>query len=161
MPVGTYGLARHAPYHMLSFLLTKLPLNSVSYAMMRRYPKLLRRALAAIFADPNRVTPEILSEVEDVLRITGNGGPFSNFQRGETTVTGLRSVFTSELPGIRHPTMFIHGRKDSLVPLEAVTTAATHMPNARVEIMDTGHWPMRERPKEFNEIVISFLRGLA
>lgn len=157
VPVGTYGLAQHAPYHRLSFLLTKLPLNSVSYAMMRRYPKLLRRSLEAIFADPNKITPDILSDVEDALRLAGDGAPFSHFQRGEMTITSLRSVFTNELPGIRHPTLFIHGRQDSLVPLEAVTTAATSMQNARVEIMDAGHWPMRERPKEFNKIVMSFL----
>lgn len=158
VPVGTYGVAARAPYHTLSYWLTKLPLNAASYAIMRRSPRMLRRAVEAIFAEPSRVTTELLAEVEEVLRSAGNGAAFSNFQRGEMTATRLRSAFAPELREVFHPTLFIHGRDDSLVPLEALETAASSMPNARVEIMDAGHWPMRESPEAFNELVISFLR---
>lgn len=87
VPVGTYGVAGRAPYQILSYLLTKLPLNLVSYAMMRRNPKMLRRALEAIFAEPGKVTREIVAEVVNVLADSGNGATFSNFQRGEMTAT--------------------------------------------------------------------------
>ncbi len=158
VPVGTYGVAERARYHTLTYLLTKLPLNAVSYGLMRRYPWMLRRAVEAIFADPGKVTPEILAEVEDVLATAGNGEAFTNFQRGETTATGLRSVFGSDLQGVSQPTLFIHGKNDALVPLGAVEVAANAMPNARLEVMPAGHWPMREDPETFNSLVLSFLK---
>ena len=160
VPVGTYGVADRAPHHLLSYLLTKLPLNSVSYAVMRRFPNLLRRAVEAIFAKPEKVTPEIIAEVQDVLRAAGRGAPFSNFQRGEMTPTRLRSVFTSELQDVSNRTLFIHGKEDSLVPLKVVELTASSMRNACLEVMDAGHWPMRECPEQFNELVVSFLNGV-
>ncbi|MEJ6395518.1 alpha/beta hydrolase [Gymnodinialimonas sp. 2305UL16-5] len=161
VPVGTYGVASKAPYHLLSFLLTKLPLNAISYGFMRRSPKMLRRALASIFADPNQITDEVLSEVAGVLANAGAGEAFTNFQRGEMTATGLRTDLSTQMRDIRQPTLFIHGREDSLVPLSSVERAASSMPNARVQIMDAGHWPMRERPDEFNKLAHRFLKSAA
>ena len=160
VPVGTFGVAERAPYHKLSYLLTKLPLNALTYALMRRYPKSLKRALEGLFADPKRVTPELVTEVAEVLRTAGNGAAFSQFQRGEMTVSRLRTVFDDDLKTVHHPTLFIHGRNDALVPLDAVKHAATLVQNARLEILDAGHWPMRERPIEFNKTVVSFLNSV-
>jgi len=160
VPVGTYGIANHAPYHLLSYLLTKLPLNSLSYALMRRYPSMLRRAVGAIYADANKVTPEIIGEVQEVLDSAGNGAPFSNFQRGELTPTRLRTSFGFELSRISCPSLFIHGKEDPLVPLQAVEAAVAVMTNASLEVMDTGHWPMREDPDAFNQLVLSFLKDV-
>ncbi|MEM9667757.1 MAG: alpha/beta hydrolase [Pseudomonadota bacterium] len=158
VPVGTFGVADRAPYHTLTFLLTKLPLNSVSFALIRRYPTLLRRSVEALFADPKRVTPELIAEVADVLETVGKGTAFTHFQRGETGARQLSSVFTAGLKGVLQPTLFIHGAKDALVPIKAVKSAANSMKTARLEIMDGGHWPMREQPEQFNELVVSFLR---
>ncbi|MEO0653571.1 MAG: alpha/beta hydrolase [Pseudomonadota bacterium] len=157
VPVATFGISQRAPYHMLTFLLTKLPLNAVSFALLRRYPKLLRRSVEAIFADPRRVTPALVAEVSEVLKTTGNGAAFTHFQRGETTITRLRSVFVEELKTISQPTLFVHGVKDALVPVEAVKAASNGIHNARLEVMDAGHWPMREQPEAFNDLIVSFL----
>ncbi|MGZ2259650.1 alpha/beta fold hydrolase [Roseobacter sp. A03A-229] len=158
LPVGTYRVADRAPHHRLSYLLTKLPLNAVSYAIMRRHPSALRRALEAIISKPERVTDEIMAEVKDVLGSAGKGTPFSNFQRGEMTWSHLRTSFGSELSKVSCPSLFIHGRKDSLVPLAAVEAAVGSMQNASLEVMDAGHWPMREDPDTFNRLVLAFMR---
>lgn len=158
IPVGTYGIANRAPHHRLSYVLTKLPLNAISYAAMRRYPSMLRRALAAIFAHPDRITDEIVGEVQDLLGSAGNGAPFTHFQRGEMTLARLRTSFGQELSRVACPTMFIHGKQDSLVPLKAVEMAVGSMKNASLEVMDAGHWPMREDPEKFNELVLAFLK---
>lgn len=160
VPVGTYGIADRAPYHMLSYLMTKVPLNALSYAVMRRYPSMLRRAVEAIFADPRKVTPEIVAEVQDVLASAGHGAPFSDFQSGEMTPTRLRTSFMPELSRVSCPSLFIHGKEDSLVPLEAVEAAVSSMKYASLEVMHAGHWPMREDPDAFNELVLSFLRNV-
>ncbi|MEM6382569.1 MAG: alpha/beta fold hydrolase [Pseudomonadota bacterium] len=157
VPVGSFGIAERAPYHRLSYLLTKLPLNAVSYALLRRYPALLRRSVEALFSDPKRVTPDLVAEVADVLKTAGSGAAFTHFQRGEMTVTRLRSVFAEDLGMISHPILFIHGNKDALVPIEEVEATLSGLQNAHLEAMDAGHWPMREQPLAFNELVVSFL----
>ncbi|MEM1045264.1 MAG: alpha/beta hydrolase [Pseudomonadota bacterium] len=161
VPVATFGVADRAPYHMFTFLLTKLPLNAMLFALLRRYPKLLRRSVEALFADPKRVTRELVSEVANVLETAGNGAAFTHFQRGETGATQLQSVFTAGLKEVSKPTLFIHGVNDALVPIAAVKAAAQSMKTARLEIMDAGHWPMREQPEQFNELVASFLNEVA
>ena len=158
VPVGTYGVAHKAPYHALSYVLTKLPLNRVSFALMRRSRWTLRKALQSIFLDPRTLSEEIVTEVAQVLESAGSGQAFSNFQRGEMAWSGLRTALTTALRQVTQPCLFIHGRGDELVPLQSVEAAASSMPNARLEIMDAGHWPMREQPDHFNALVSDFLR---
>ncbi|MEL6196476.1 MAG: alpha/beta hydrolase [Pseudomonadota bacterium] len=160
VPVATYGVADRGPSHLLSFLLTRLPLNAIAYAVLRRSRWAQRRALQAIFADPGKLTDALVAELGAVLAHAGRGDPFTQFQRGEMTATGLRTVLTDELPRITQPTLFIHGNADSLVPVAAVERAAGAMPRARLEIMQAGHWPMRECPEAFNALVTDFLATL-
>ncbi|MEM6896275.1 MAG: alpha/beta fold hydrolase [Pseudomonadota bacterium] len=157
VPVASYGIADRVPLHTLTFLLTKLPLNAVSFALLRRSPKLLRRSVEALFADPKRVTPQLVAEVAEVLQAAGAGAAFTQFQRGETGAKRLRTVFGSEIKTVSQPMLFIHGAQDALVPLDAVERAARSLKTARLEVMDTGHWPMREQPETFNDLVLSFL----
>ena len=158
VPVASYGLAAHAPYQLLSYLAARLPLNRLSYAVMRRSRWALRHALESLFANPGKVTEAIVSEVQGVLDGTARPRAFSDFQKGELTPEGLRTVLTPRLGEVDQPTLLIHGRADRLVPLAEVERAATAMPHARLEVMEAGHWPMRECPDAFNRLVTGFLR---
>ena len=157
VPVGTYGVQSRAPYHRVSYLLAHLPLNSVSYAVLRRSRWATRRALEAIFADPRKVTDEIVDDVRGVLDDGAIGKAFTHFQRGEIGPSRLRTVLTSELTKVVHPTLFVHGSADGLVPLCDVQHAAATMPAADLTIMEAGHWPMRECPAACNAVVERFL----
>jgi len=54
--------------------------------------------------------------------------------------------------------LIIHGDKDSLVPLAAVKLAGKQLKNGRlVVIPDCGHWPGRDAPDEFNQVLLAFL----
>ncbi|MEM8696319.1 MAG: alpha/beta fold hydrolase [Pseudomonadota bacterium] len=158
VPVGTYGVQEHAPYHVLTYLMLQLPVNAISYAILRRSRRMTRRALEAIFADPDRLTDGIVDEVTQALREGDVARTFSAFQRAEIGPKRLRTVLTDRLPMIYHPTLFIHGKEDTLVPLADVRRAAQTVPNARLEVLKSGHWPMRERPDAFNALVADFLR---
>ena len=157
VPVATYGVQRTAPYHAVSYVLAHLPLNAMSYAVLRRSRWALRRALQAIFADPRKVTDQIVNDVQDVLAEGAVGRVFTHFQRGETGPFRLRTVATPDLAKAVHPTLFVHGKADRLVPLRDVRRAAGLMPAGNLTIMDAGHWPMREQPAAFNAIVETFL----
>ncbi|MEM8664953.1 MAG: alpha/beta hydrolase [Pseudomonadota bacterium] len=158
VPVATYGVADRAPFHKVTFLLSKLPLNAVTFALMRRSDWFLRRSLASVFADPDRITEELLAEVRQTLETAGDGEAFTKFQRGEMALDRLRTVLTPRLSEVSHKTLFIHGWADGLVPLAAVEEAARKMPHARVSVLDAGHWPMREQPEAFNALVTDFLQ---
>ena len=154
-----YGLQDRSLLHLLSYLLTRLPLGAWSGALMRRHRRTARRALGSIFADPGRIDDELVDEVLDVLRM-GNGlATFGRFQRGEVGPRRLQTVLLPELGRVSAAALIIHGEGDRLVPLADACAAAERMPDARLVTLDAGHWPMRERPGQFNEIVIGFLGG--
>ena len=152
-----YGLQDRAPFHGLSYLLTRLPFGAWSGILMRRSRWAVRRALGSIFADPDRIDDALIDEMLDVLRGGTGLATFGRFQRGEVGPRRLRTVLFSRLDRVRAPVLIVHGERDTLVPLANARAAAERMPNARLVTLDAGHWPMRECPERFNQIVASFL----
>jgi pimeloyl-ACP methyl ester carboxylesterase len=63
------------------------------------------------------------------------------------------------LSGLTAPTLFVHGRGDKLIPVDAARKAAALVPGARLAELDTGHWPMREDPAAFADAVLPFLQA--
>jgi len=58
------------------------------------------------------------------------------------------------------PMLFVHGkRKPFLFHTPAWADALAARPGSAVHAFDTGHWVMRERPREFNEVVDRWLGG--
>ncbi len=57
------------------------------------------------------------------------------------------------------PTLFVRGSSSGYVPDEDWDTIVRIFPNAKLETMDTGHWIQAEKPKEFVEVVMSWMRG--
>jgi len=159
--VDSYGLASRAPYHLLSFLFLQVPQwISWTWAVLRRSRRLARLSLAAIFADLDHATPELVEEVYAAIRRPDSGRAFYAFQRDEVLWNGLASVYMDRLPELRCPVLFIQGEKDSLVPMEDVRMAVARVPGARLLILpDCGHWPQREQPQAFNRSVAAFLGG--
>jgi len=65
---------------------------------------------------------------------------------------------TKEAKNITVPTLLIAGDKDFLTPIEGSHYLADHIPQAELHIIkDTGHMSFVEKPKEFCEIVDTFL----
>lgn len=70
-------------------------------------------------------------------------------------------VLLDELSKINLPTLIIIGEKDSIIPFNAKQHEAFKLiPGARLEIfLNTGHVPATEKSKEFNDLVIKFLKS--
>jgi len=67
----------------------------------------------------------------------------------------------SRLREIRLPTLIICGLEDQLTPVKYSEYLKDNIPNSRLEIVaDAGHMVMRERPAEFNEKLIKFIKEL-
>jgi pimeloyl-ACP methyl ester carboxylesterase len=57
------------------------------------------------------------------------------------------------------PSLVIWGREDRLIPVASAQRLARELPSARLEIMDAGHSPHEERPREFVALCTEFLEG--
>lgn len=56
------------------------------------------------------------------------------------------------------PTLFIKGAKSDYFKDGDEQTVAKYFPKAEWNTMDTGHWVQAEKPKEFEEVVLSWLK---
>jgi pimeloyl-ACP methyl ester carboxylesterase len=66
--------------------------------------------------------------------------------------------FRDRLGEIEAATLLVWGRQDNLVPVQDADEYERLIPNARKVILeDTGHVPMIERPRTFNELLLDFL----
>ena len=65
----------------------------------------------------------------------------------------------ARLGRISAPTLVMWGRGDRIFPSNFSQRLAREIQNASLEIMDTGHSPHEERPREFVALVTEFLEG--
>ena len=75
---------------------------------------------------------------------------------------GLRAIidydFRERIPQIACPTLVVWGEKDMIIPVRDADAFVSMIEGARKIIMkDTGHVPMFERPRTFNQILNDFL----
>jgi pimeloyl-ACP methyl ester carboxylesterase len=158
VPVDSYALARKAPMHFISYLTVRMPwLMDLTWAWVRRDRRMAAWSLGSIFADRRHITPDLEEEVWQAIQDPTAQHSFAAFQRYELGFRELRTCLMDRLEEIRCPTLFVHGEKDTLVPLAASQEAARRVPGARLAVIpDAGHWPMREQPQEFNRLLIEF-----
>jgi pimeloyl-ACP methyl ester carboxylesterase len=128
--VATYGAARHRE-------IASRPLSRhLALALVARYPSLLKPDLA----------------YEGFFKGTGKPG-FDDALRAS-----LEYDFRDRLPEIRQPTLIVWGEKDSIIPVKDAHEFERLIPDSRKLVMrDTGHIPMAERPRTFNDVMMDFL----
>ena len=151
------GIQKKVPYHTLAWLMFKIP-GMEKAGMGGTKEKLKKRLENGLFsrnvADINQVVDDVWEEMQ---RRTS---AFSDFQIAELAFSGVKVNFMPRLHEIAAPTLIIHGQDDQLVPVKLAREAAERLPNGRLhEIENAGHWPNREAPTEFNEVMMAFLDG--
>lgn len=73
----------------------------------------------------------------------------------------LRQNVKNELYKIQLPVLIIWGEKDSLVPVIFGQEAHQLIQNSKLKVIpDSGHFPMIEKAKEFNQSVSNFIGGI-
>jgi pimeloyl-ACP methyl ester carboxylesterase len=64
------------------------------------------------------------------------------------------------LPRVKTPTLIVWGRQDQVVPVECGEQYRRLLPDARLAVLEAcGHLPPIEKPSEFADLVIQFLRA--
>ncbi|MDQ1002214.1 2-hydroxy-6-oxo-6-(2'-aminophenyl)hexa-2,4-dienoate hydrolase [Neobacillus niacini] len=63
-----------------------------------------------------------------------------------------------QLEAIKQNTLFVHGKKDKMVPISHSYEMFEHIENSRLyAISNCGHWAMLEYPEEFSKVCIDFI----
>ncbi|MEM1134024.1 MAG: alpha/beta hydrolase [Pseudomonadota bacterium] len=149
------GLQKKVPYHFLAWLMLKFP-GARKAGMGGTKEKLRRRLEKGLFksevSDIEQVTEDVWQEMQR------RDSAFSDFQIAELGLASVKVNFMPRLHEITQPTLIIHGKEDSVVPIQIAQEAASRLPNAEIcEMENTGHWPNRETPEMFNSKLLSFL----
>lgn len=157
--VDSYGLRDALPGGVGSYLLANTPFANVfGRQFASASHDATRMAVGEFVHDPNGLSDEFVAEVNERLQRPDAGKSFFGFMRDEFRHDGVRTDYSDRLADLSVPTLLIHGAQDSLVPPEWSAVAAEAIPDARLELIENcGHWPTRERPDRFNEILGEFL----
>ena len=128
--LATHSTARHRA-------LASRPLSRhLSLALVARYPGQLRADLA----------------YEGFFKGSGKPG-FDDALRAL-----LEYDFRDRLPDVSVPTLIVWGQKDAIIPVRDANEFERLIPDSRKVVMrDTGHIPMAERPRAFNDLLMEFL----
>jgi len=117
-------------------------------------PNTVRRALLHSFYDDSLVTPELVHEYYERLRVEGVVDAYHGLTAPIRTASE-----PVELEKIRIPALVVWGAEDLLISAEAGRRAAARMPSAEFVLMEgVGHVPMEEKPDELLRIVLPFLK---
>ncbi|MDX6696794.1 MAG: hypothetical protein QOE65_191 [Solirubrobacteraceae bacterium] len=118
-----------------------------------RRPRLRRLVLSQVVADTGRLSPTMAAEM-----LRGSGRPAAPYATDALVDYDIRD----DLPNVSCPALIVWGEKDRVVGTEAAEEYRRALPHAQFVMMkDTGHVPMIERPREFNELLEKFLASLA
>jgi len=157
--VDSYGLGGDVPWGRLGYLLVHAPfIEDVTYAILRRSRRMVRRSLYGIVHDRGVVSEGMVEEAYRLVNQPRAGRAFASFQRNEVGWGGLRTNYADRLQEISAPTLIVHGAHDAGVPVSRARKAQQLIAGSELRVLpECGHWPLRERPEEFNRIVGEFL----
>jgi 2-hydroxy-6-oxo-octa-2,4-dienoate hydrolase len=118
----------------------------------------MRDLLLGFPHDPSFVTDEMVqARYQMTLQSdTAYRKLFAKPEEGQTT-TRAKGIPEKDLTQIQHPVLVLHGREDSVVPMECGLRIATHCPNAEMHLFGhCGHWVQIERRQEFVRLAMDF-----
>ena len=109
----------------------------------------LDRVLSSKFRDREPVLTHLYTELNN----------FNGHAR-ESLRGSVPSISVDQLSALRIPILFLVGSKDILFPPDLVRAIHQLIPNSEYqEIDDAGHSVYFEKPREFNDVILSFLKN--
>lgn len=128
------------------------PVASLALRALLR-PGSVRRSLLSSVYDDSLVTPELVREYYDRLRVEGVLDAYVGL-----TAPVRKTPETVRLEEIDVPTLVVWGSNDQLISVHAGSKAARQLPRGELVVLErTGHIPMEERPEELLQVMLPFL----
>lgn len=113
----------------------------------------IRAGLRASYYDDTLVTPALVRDYADRLRIEGAASAYRGL-----IGPSEEPPFELDLATIAQPTLVVWGEEDRLIPVASARERSARMPDARfVSIPACGHTPMEECPEQFLDAALPFL----
>ena len=157
--VDSHGLGKEVPWWVMSYVVVRLPLlNKAVWAVLGRSRRMVRWSLQSVFHDPRAVTTSLVDEIYQLTKKPGVGQAWRSWQRNEIMWSGSRTNFVGKLHTLTVPTLILHGAEDRYVPVSWAQRADSLIKDSELRIFpQCGHWLTREKPTEFNRVVLEFL----
>ncbi len=128
-------------------------------AMGSSFPKrgdyeYIKKKTEETFFDPRVATKELVDEVFEVTR-----DRLKAIRIIATAKSAIRHNLSDKLHKIKIPTLIIWGKNDGITPPFVGEKFHELIENSQLFFLDEcGHAPMMEKPEEFNQILIKFLK---
>ena len=125
-----------------------------AFALARRHamvarPRLRHLAMSFVIRHPSLMRPDLLLEIAPEANSPG-------FMDSMDALLGFDDK--DRLPEIDRPVLLVWGREDMLVPVRDADEFERLLPRCRKVVLDeTGHVPMLERPRSFNDCLMEFV----
>lgn len=154
--VDSYGLGRDAPWRPAATTMLGVPgAYSGWWATIGSSRTAVRSHLRTMTA--GRPTESHIDDVYDAVQDAAVGRTVSSWQRSEFRYDGLETCYLDRLEELEAETLLVHGQEDSLLP-SSWSERAAERTGASLKLMENcGHWPSREAPERFNDVVGEFL----
>jgi pimeloyl-ACP methyl ester carboxylesterase len=162
--VGSYGLDASLPVPLLPYLALRAPMLRPGVVWALRRSRVLTRQVLTrlVFANPRRVTRDLVADVHHQLRAPEAERSFVAWLRGELRPFSLGTTYADRLPRVEAPTLLLHGRHDRVVSWRKAERAQRELADARLVVVpDCGHWVMREAPEVFHDELLAFTQAHA
>ena len=106
-----------------------------------------------VMHDPQNLDPALGEYIDEVTKAPGGRRALLR-GRADTRIP------PEQLAQIAHQTLIIWGQEDRLLPVAQARTAAKALPHAQLHVIpEAGHTPFIDQPQQFNDVLLSFLRG--
>lgn len=121
-----------------------------------------RNMIKSLFYDPRPLRDDLVEELVQARNTPEAKRATLQAARSGVNLWGLRKqmMMLHRLEDFLKPILIIWGREDRVLPVSHAYRAAEVLSNCDVHIIPRcGHWPQMERPREFNQLVLGFLKG--
>lgn len=165
MLLGSYGLMprlSEGPLSGARQALTWLTVRTGLLGALSRWSGRSRRTMMwvmpALIGDPAQRKPELVDEILSAARADHAFVAFGQWQRDQVRWDRLATDYRAHLASFPRPALFVHGDKDTSVPVAAAEAAAELIPDARLEVVaGAAHWVQREAPEIVVRAMLEFL----
>lgn len=157
--VDSWGYSNRMPFHTLCRWYVNSSLNAKSYKWLGKSENLVRWSIeSTLIGDKNKISNELVTTLYTLIHEPKCNMPWESLQRYELGKKKATTDLASHLSELKMPVLIVNGEKDSGVPLKSAIAASKVIKNSQLHIMKgCKHWPQKERPEEFVQILSDFL----
>ena len=118
---------------------------------------LVKSSLEENFAQPERLTEELVDRYWELLRFPGN-----RKAAVDRTKTPRQPEKWAEIGTLKMPVLLLWGEQDKVIPLAHGRAFAEAIPGSKlITYADAGHLPMEETPEQVARDIDGWIEGLA